>query len=273
MDFERIGQVQAFLLRHRAIFSKAPAYRRLLNGEAEAAETMRMLREEEHETLASLLRGAPGYEIHEFRDDMQGIPQGGYAWVLVTAAAAPPVPVLSMEKAWEGLAIHSQEPRSATIYWFTFLWLLLLRLFYEREGRALSQISQYVEAVVTRTEMEERVTEKLETLRQEGIGTADDAYPVAAALLRAGRDRNTSQTDIRNRVGRFLDILTKTRLIERYGEDEGEVLWRQSLLCAVQVSELFSAGLIHLIPLDGMEREIASYTHSQAIGDDNGTDE
>lgn len=273
MDFERIGQVQSFLLRHRAIYSKAPSYRRLLDGEAEAAEAMRLLREEEHEALASLLRGAAGYDIHEFRDDMLGIPQGGYAWVAVTAATAPPTPVLSMDKAWEGLAIHSQEPRAVTIYWFTFLWLLLLRLFYEREGRALSQVSQYVQAVVIRTELEERVTEKLEALRQDGIGADDDAYPVAAALLHAGRDRNTTQTDIRNRVSRFLDILTKARLIERYGEDEGEVRWRQSLLCAVQVSELFSAGLIHLVPLDGMEREIASYTHSKSVEVDDGADE
>ncbi len=272
MDFDRIGHVQAFLQRHRAIYSKAPGYRRLIDGEADAAEAMRLLRDDEREALAMLLRGA-GFELREFRDDMQGIPQGGTAWVAIRTADSPAVPVLSMEKAWEGLAIHSQEPRPVTIYWFTFLWMLLLRLFYEREGRALSQVSQYVQAVTNRTELEERVTEKLDALRQEGLAADDEAYPVAAALLRAGRDRETTQTDIRKRVGCFLDILAKTRLIERYGDDEGDALWRQSLLCAVQVSELFAAGLIHLVPLDGIEGEIAAYTHSKAVEGDNGADE
>lgn len=272
MDFERIGHVQTFLQRHRSIYSKAPGHRRLIDGEADAAEAMRLLREDEREALAMLLRGS-GLDLREFRDDMQGIPQGGTAWIAIPTADSPPVPVLSMEKAWEGLAIHSQEPRAVTIYWFTFLWMLLLRLFYEREGRALSQVSLYVGAVVSRTELEERVTEKLEALRQDGLAAEDDVYPVAAALLRAGRDRETTQADIRNRVGRFLDILTRTRLIERYGDDEGETLWRQSLLCAVQVSELFAAGLIHLVQLDGIEGEIAAYTHSKSVEVDNGADE
>jgi hypothetical protein len=151
------------------------------------------------------------------------------------------------------------------VYWFTLLWLLLLlRLFYERDSRALSQVSGYVGAVVARSEIEDLVMEKLDALRCAGIGADAAAHPVASALLRSGRDRDTASTDVKGRVSRFLDVLAKSKLIERLRDDDGEVLWRQSLLCAVQVNELFSHGLIHIVPFDGLEDEVAAYTHSKS---------
>lgn len=246
LDFERVGRLHELLLAVRVIRSAAPEGR-LREVESQAADLMRSLNDDEREALESLLAGQ-GWDLHEYDDTMPGIARGGRVWMIVRRSDTRTPSLLTLEPAWRQVALSANETRAVTTYWFTFIWLLLMSLMYERIQRPISAVSDYVAAVVDRDELEQRLDERLERLRSTVDIDNGLRLPIAEALLR-GDERPTRRTDIRRRVRSFLASMELAGMIERLPSPEAE-RYRQSLLCAVQINELYSYGLIHLVPTD-----------------------
>lgn len=246
LDFERIGRTQEILLAQRVVHSAPPPGRRLRETEAECAALLRSLRDEENEALSELLRGQ-GWDLREYDDTMTGVPRGGRIWMLVRRADAPGRSLLTLEPAWRRFALRSDEPRATTIYWFAFIWMLMLSFMYERIGRPVSAESEYIRAEFGRDELEEKVAERIEALRLAGDVGGETRLPIAEALLE-GVAGETTRRQIQRRVGQFIEIMRDAQMIEKTRDDDGTDLWRQTLLCAVQINELYAAELIHLIP-------------------------
>lgn len=262
MDFERIGRTQEILLAHRVVQSAAPPGRRLREIDAECAELLRSLHDDESEALSELLRGQ-GWDLHEYDDTMTGIPRGGRMWMLVRRPDAPGRSLLSLQPAWRRLAISSSELRATTIYWFAFIWMLMLSFMYERIGRPVSAESEYIRAEFGRDELEEKIIERLEALRLSGSVGRETRLPIAEALLE-GSSGETTRKQIQRRVGLFLEIMRDAQMIEKTREEDGTELWRQTLLCAVQVNELYAAELIHLVPDDETLAELDRFLAAES---------
>ena len=270
MDFERVGRAQDILLANRVVHSSAPEGRRLRETDAECAGILRSLRDDEVEALVDLLKGQ-GWDLREYNDTMTGVPRGGRVWILVRRPDAPGRSLLTMEPAWRRIALRADEPRATTIYWFTFLWMIALSFMYERIGRPVSAESEYVSAVFDRDELEERVAERIEALRLAGAGNGATRLPIADALLE-GSARETSRRDIQRRVGLFLEVMKDAQMLEKV-RDDGADRWRQTLLCAVQVNELYSSELIHLVPDDETIAEMDRVLAAERDGADGAREE
>lgn len=255
MKYEQIAQLQAFLLRHRSCYLKPPRGRRHRRDEYEVAQLLRALDEREREALDGLMAGM-GFELHEFDDTMDGIPRGGVVWVVLRAPDAPRETLLGTTPVWQRLSLRSDEPKATTVYWFTFLWMLTMSFLYERISRPVSAVSDYISAEVTREELEAKTSERLEEMRLETSEPDPQALPIAAALL-GGSGRNATTTaNIRKRVGHFLDAMDDAGMLELVRSEDGETVYRQTLLCAAQINELFSQDLIHVVEPEQIEGEM-----------------
>ena len=247
MDFERIGRAMELLLANRMV-RRSVTQGRVGEQEAECSGILLEMSDGEREVLEKLLAGQ-GWELVELDSNMPGIPRNSRCWLLVRRHDANGASLLTMERAWLATAARADEKREVTIYWFTFIWLISMSLMYERSGRSLSEVSRYIEAVLTRDEIEKRVMDQIEELRVSGASGEDEILPVVKALTENGATKNAEvrRADIRRRVGKFLDVMVKGLMLEEY-RPGGDLSFRQTLLSAVQIDRLYSAELVYLVP-------------------------
>jgi hypothetical protein len=250
MDFERIGRVQDILLSQRVVHSIAPEGRRLRETDAEASDILKSLHEDELDALISLLRGQ-GWDLRDYTDSMTGIPRHGRVWLLIRRPDASARSLLTLEPAWRSIALRSDEPRTTTLYWFSFIWMLMLSFMYERIGRPVSAESEYIAAIFERGELEEKVYDRIEALRLVGLSQDNETVrlPIAEALLEGG-GQETTRRQMQRRISAFLDAMLDAQMIEKYRSEGGEDQYRQTLLCAIQINDLYSQGLIYLVPAE-----------------------
>jgi hypothetical protein len=268
VDFERIGRAQDILLAQRTVHSIAPEGKRLRETDAEAAEILQSLLDGESEALVGLLRGG-GWDLREYNDSMAGVPRRGRVWIALRRPDATARSLLTLEPAWRLVAVRTDEPRSTTVYWFTFIWMLMLSFMYERINRPVSAESEYVSALFERGELEEKVNERIEALRLAGVGEPAGRLPIAEALLE-GTAGETTRKQIQKRVGKFLEAMEGAQMIDRYRAEDGAEGYRQTLLCAVQLNELYSHGLIQLTSEEDTIAEMDRFLAAERTGADEG---
>lgn len=291
LDLTRISRIEAYLLRCRMLYSRAPEGRRLTDLEADMAGAMQSLGDEEYDLLYQLLRGK-GYGLRAHDATTPGVPRGGQCWLIVREPGYDGPELLTTQRMWKLCALRSDEPKAVTVYWVTFLWFVTMSFLYDRPGRALSEVSEYLTPVFTRDELEAKVREILEELRTAGLHADGAGAPVAAALLGgAEAERATATKDVKRRVKRFLDMMLEARMLDRLsGGDED--IYRQSLLCAEQMAELGTTEVAsfmskarvsqeaHLLAgaveeftaADPRDAAIGSDEDDDAEGDDHGAD-
>ncbi|WP_142850013.1 hypothetical protein [Telmatospirillum sp. J64-1] len=247
IDYERISRLEAQLLRQRIVYSLSTESRKTSTVEQEIAAGLQKLRPEEEDILDRLL-AAKGYRLRREDQTFPGIPRGGQVWALVRRPDFDGPALLSMTKAWERLKLKQSETKPVTVYWFTLLWFLTMSFFYDRIGRGVSEVSRHIEPNFRREELEEKVFDHLEALRREGRGKDRLKDPVAWSLLEGEEDEASVQSaQVRRRVGRFLAVMQQMGMLDvtREGTEEN---YQQSLLCAMQIDELFSRDLVAFLP-------------------------
>lgn len=257
LNYERIGKAQGALLRWRQIHSRRIDGRSMRDGEADAALAIDDLSPAEFEALRGMF-DAMGYEMRVIRDGegYPGIPPGGFVALLFPNRDHGTLSPFGADRVWHELAAGT-EPKGATAVWFGFLWLLVLSLLYERHGRPLSAVSDYISPVFTRKDLEDKANECIEEMRGSGAEANSDELPVAAYILAPPGGR-TRAVDVRARIGRFLPLLVDCQVLEIIRHDQDEDVYRQTLLSAMQLNELYSLDLMHFVPKDGIADELRS---------------
>lgn len=280
LDFERIGRVEAYLLRHRILYTDGTESHRVGGVEKDVSRQMLQLTADEYDALSQMLAGK-GFSLRVEDQTFPGIPRGAKAWLAVRRPDYDGPNVLTLKRAWKAVALNQAEPKAETVYWFTFMWFLTMSFFYDRSGRAVSEVSRYVEANFRRDELEQKITSHIEDMRRAGLAH-DDGNPVASLLLGGGGDgdggRGTTAVQIRKRVGNFLKVMVDTSMLDMVKDADGEQTYQQSLVCAVQIDELFAQDLIGFMPDHRLDAErtvaddIGAFVHADIPEDDDSGD-
>jgi hypothetical protein len=246
VDYERIGRAHEMLVAYRCIRSGVVSGR-ISEHDRDGSEILNELTSLEYDALERLL-ASQGWAIEVVDDTDAGIPMGHKAWLALRRGDAHKSSIMTMEPVWRSTALSSTEKRSTTIFWFTFMWLILLGIIYERKSRAVSEVSDYLSAVFDRVEIEQRINEQLEAVRRRDSNVDPTRLPIAAALLAGDAKTSTSNSNVDRRVRKFLNALTDAKFVEEYSEIADR--YRQTLLFAKQMEVLFSAGLASLVGAD-----------------------
>lgn len=241
MNMSEIGQVQAYLLHYRMIERhpqgrpRRPARQGLL-AERDAEELLAGATEAEKDRLRQLLAGL-GLRLTILEDsEYPGISPGNCLYLLQRHADGHLPGILSRQPVLEALRLR-QESQALLSVWYLQLWLLLLSLLYTRYNRALSDVSRYQEATFQVDELIDSVQRHLEHLRQH-TDQGDQREWIEALVSARGED-------ISRRCRAFVGIMQRAGLIEK--ATEGEEVWQQTLLGALDTAETGLHHLRHLI--------------------------
>ncbi len=256
MNMTEMGEVYAYLLRHRIAETRSQSGRR-------RASQTGLISERD---AAIILKEADDGEMHNFRNflsgqglqlavydsaDYPGIPPGGQIYILMRNPEAELPDIFSQQQVLQKLKIRNNETKEATAVWFIHLWLLMLSLLYTRSGRSLSDVSLYQSAVFAQEELTETLKDHLETIRRSGHfqhgadKTALDNAPRQLSTLLAEKG-----SDINRRVKNFIDVLVNANHLQA----KGDKIFQQTLLGALEVEQTGFSHLQHLIPDDIAQR-------------------
>jgi hypothetical protein len=225
-----MGQVMAFLLKHRRLDSTASKRRGRVDERALAA----VLRDASHDEVAELegmLKGF-GFDLAHATDfNTQGIAPGGHVFLLTRRL--DDVNVLFGEKWIDDRMQQRNDKVSERRIWFTQLWLVLFSLFYTRRDRVLTEVSRYVETIFTRDDLAGAMHAYINDLvRKLGHETLRDDVVYACLVSESG-------VQVENYCDRFLGLMLDGALLDRVGDDR----YRQSLLSAIETKNNHLQGL------------------------------
>lgn len=236
-----LGCIQAFLVKHRALRSAAPAgTKRLRRNEAEMAAYWEFEASSEDKDLLDDIFRAQGHRLQRYDSfEVPGIPNDGYVHLLIRDGEAALSPWANDDDAIDSVRCNYKglpEPVDQASVWLVLLWYCMLHLQYEKINRSMGEVSEYQRARFTKDQLASHLKEELEVRRKE---ECDDPSDVRSILL-----GNTSPK-IRNRVSGVIAFLLK---IEHLYEVEKGV-YQQTLLAASEIGDNFEEGLGLLLPL------------------------
>ncbi|KEQ13157.1 hypothetical protein [Endozoicomonas numazuensis] len=249
MNMTEMGEVYAFLLRHRIAESQPQERRRRssqtgLISERDACCILKDADEEQMQQFRSFLAGQ-GLQLAMFDSaDYPGIPPGGQIYLMLRNPEAELPTMFSQQPLIQKLSIR-KESQETTAVWFIHIWMLMLGLLYTRNNRALSDVSLYQDAVFSQEELLDALKTHLETLRRGGLQDQELPRQIAILLTEKGED-------ISRRVRNFIDCLMDASLLT----EKGKNIFQQTLLGALEVEQSGLNHLRHLIPDDIAQRII-----------------
>ncbi|WP_252176150.1 hypothetical protein [Endozoicomonas sp. 4G] len=247
MNMTEMGEVYAFLLRHRIAESQPQERRRRssqsgLISERDACSLLKEADEEQMQQLRSFLSGQ-GLQLAIYDSaDYPGIPPGGQIYLLLRRPEAELPAMFSQQQLIQKLKIRN-DSQETTAVWFIHIWMLMLGLLYTRNNRALSDVSLYQDAVFSQEELIDVLKTHLETLRRSGQQEQELPRQIAILLTEKGED-------IARRVRNFIDSLVDASLLS----EKGKNIYQQTLLGALEVEQSGLNHLRHLIPEDTAQR-------------------
>ncbi|GAB2784215.1 hypothetical protein GCM10027040_07860 [Halomonas shantousis] len=276
MNMTEMGEVVAYLLRYRTAERqpgngrKRRAAREGQLAERDVCALIDDALESEREALRDFLAGQ-GLRLKVFESgDYPGIAPGSRLYALLPDPELEQPPLYTREPIFDALRLR-QESRAELAQWYLQLWLLMQALLYTRINRALSDVSRYQEATFATSELVELMREQLETLRAQG----DNAPETSRVLLEERGE------DIARRVKAFIDLHIQAGHLEAIRDSrhdaEGDDIWQQTLLGALEAEQVGVHHLSHLVDLLSGERCLD--TQAEKNGDEstgseeNGRDE
>lgn len=261
MQWSEVGEVQAYLLRHRVVESH-PQRRRRAGEERIAALLKRAENTEAMLALQQIFEGQ-GLELIRYDSaDMPGIFQGGEIWLLARHPDQNPPQYFAREYVLDQLNLRQQESQAAAGVWFLHIWLMYLGLVYTYTNRGISEISRYQDARFPYSRLVSAVRDHCEGLRSTRIDDAN-ARGVVEILT------DTQGSDLERRVAAFCRLMVESGLIERVdAEGEDDAVYCQTLLGAVEVARNYESGMGLLDPGDDALAQIANVAADRRAAED-----
>jgi len=239
-----IGRVSAFLLKYRKIEDR-PEKR---SGPRDERDIAALLREASIDAMRDLEEqmNGHGFELATLTSfDIAGIGAGARVYMLIRKPGAP-CPLLDTTRCAERMEPAAGRATAAKI-WFTQIWLLHLDLLYTQRDRSPAQRNLWIEATFTREMLEQAVREHINDfvrrLNPQEMAQ-NDVYKVLTA---------EKGTTIARYVGRFLDLMCETGMLE----DKGGNVYRQSMLAAVEMKENYGRLLAPFMLDESIDGESA----------------
>ena len=258
MNMTEMGEVYAYLLRHRIAETRAQSGRRRASqagvlSERDAATILKEADEQQMADFRAFLAGQGLLLAIYDSADYPGIPPGGQIYMLLRNPEAQLPGMFSQQQVLQRLKIR-HETKETTAVWFLHLWLLMLGLLYTRTNRSLSDVSLYQNAVFSQEELADTLRQHLESIRRSGreaLATEEPERRQLAILL------SEKGEDINRRVKNFIDVLVDaSHLVTK-----GEKIYQQTLLGALEVEQTGLSHLRHLIA-DDIARQVI---HEEAV--------
>ena len=213
MNMTEMGEVYAFLLRYRIAESLPQERRRRtsqtgLISERDACAVLKEADDEQMQQFRSFLAGQ-GLQLGVYDSaDYPGISPGAQVYMLLRIADAELPTMFSQQQLLQKLRIRN-ESQESTAVWFLHIWMLMLGLLYTRNNRALSDVSQYQDAVFNQEELVDALKTHLEVLRHGGQQGKNTPRQIAILIAEKGEDISRR---IRNFIGALVDA---SQLLEK----------------------------------------------------------
>ncbi len=234
--YSQLGQVFWLLLENREISTK-PLHRKLRPGEREAAT---LLKDVDFFQAMQDFVEAQGFSLKSYSDfDMPGIAPEESCFLLVRTAESTP-PYFGEESMMGKMAIRQGESKESRAVWFLHLWALANQLLYTALQRSVSEVARYTEAAFTSRDLIETAKDHIEAIRQEGQPEDNAAQKIWGILV-------DPKHSLSRRVNAFLQVMVDGRLLY---QPRGEEIYCQTLLGAIEMSELLERGMASLISED-----------------------
>lgn len=256
MNMNEMGEVYAYLLKHRIVETSPQERRRRssqtgLLSERDVSSILKEADEEQLQQLRSFLAGQ-GLQLAVYDSaDYPGIAPGAQIYLLLRNPEAELPAMFTQQQLLQKLRIRN-DSQETTAVWFIHIWMLMLGLLYTRKNRALSDVSLYQDAVFSQEELTDSLRNHLETLRR--TSQSDQAQPRQIAILMKEKGEDTPR-----RVRNFIDALVDAQHLT----EKGKGIFQQTLLGALEVEQSGLNHLRHLIP-DDIAQRIAMPQQSEA---------
>lgn len=234
--YTQMGQAYGLLIENREIYSK-PLHRRIRPGEREAAAFL-----QDFDCFQAMqdFVAPQGFELRAFSDfDMPGIATEEHCYLLIRKPDAIP-PSFGESSMMEKVALNQVEAKEVRAVWFLHLWAWTNHLLYTAIQRGVGEVARYTDAAFSAHDLIELGKDYIEQLRQEGIPEDMGARRVWEILI-------DPKHRLPRRVTYFLQAMVDGRFLY---QPRGEDIYRQTLLGALEMNELFERGSASLIPED-----------------------
>lgn len=228
----QLGRVYSLLLEYREIFSK-PLHRNIRPGEREAAL---LLKDVEFFQAMQEFVSAQGFSLRSYADfDFPGIAIEECCFLLVRNPDSTP-PFFGEDSAMATMSLRYGESRESRAIWFLQLWALSNYLLYTSVQRTVRELARYTEAAFTANNLVETAKDYIEKLRKD--------EPQNIEARRVWKMITDPKHNLQRRVNSFLQVMVDGRFLY---QPKGEEIYRQTLIGAIEMSELFSRGVTPLI--------------------------
>ena len=236
--YSNMGHVYALLIENREIYNK-PIHRRLRPGEKEAAVFLQDL--DFFDAMQDFV-SAQGFELRSYSDvDMPGIAMEGRCYLLLRRADADS-PSFGENTMLEAIAFPG-ESKEVRATWFLHLWCWTNYLLYTAVQRSVEEVSRHTEVAFTYEDLFELGKEYVEQLRHEGAPENSLSHRIWEILV-------DPKQNFKRRIRLFLQAMVAGRFLY---QPSGEEIYRQSLLGAVEMNDLFTRGMATLVPSEQVQ--------------------
>lgn len=233
MNMEELGQVVAYLLRHRIVETR-PASGRSSDEEREVAKLLLTMSPEDRRSLEGLLAGMRLVLADYDPLTIPALPKNNRVFLLARdIAKGDPSGVLAPEVIVEAMKEKGNEPAREAAAWFVHLWLIHLDLLYTDHGRPPSNMDRYAEGMFDFDLFLARVREHFEELRQ---GLDRNEVPANAVFKTFEK---ASHAEGERRCRRFVNLMVGAALLTTISKD----VYQQTILSAHEVKRNYEHGL------------------------------
>lgn len=234
--FSQLGKVYTLLLEAREI-TTTPLHRKLRPEEREAASLLQDL--DFFQAMEEFVE-TQGFTLRAFTDfEMPGIGTDGQTFLLLRKPDAAR-PYFGEEAMLERMAVNYRDSKELRAVWFLHLWAMANHLLYTAVQRSVREVARYTEVAFTAQDLIETTAEYIEQIRQEGSPEDQAAQKVWTILV-------DPKHRLDRRVNAFLQAMVNGRFLY---QPRGEEIYRQTLLGALEMSELFERCMAPLVPED-----------------------
>lgn len=237
MNMEEMGEVVAYLLRHRIVETR-PASGRSHDEERSAAKILLAMTPEDRYSLEAVFAGMRLVVVDYDSFTIPALPKGARVFLLARdIAKGDPSSVLAPEVIVEAMREKGNESAREAAAWFVHLWLVHLELIYTDKGRSPSQLQRYAEGMFDFDVFLAKVREHFEELRQ---GLDRKEVPMNAAFKTFEK---SSHAEGERRCRRFVSLMADAGLLTTIAKD----LFQQTLLSAYEIKRNYERGLQHFV--------------------------
>jgi len=251
MDAYEMGLANAFLLKHRFVETTPRSGRKLRAGEKEIGNILLRADESELMSFRSLLAGQGFHLIVKDDFDLADLAPGASVFLAVREQSDDAFIKIGEDMVMDRMRLRDTESQEEIATWFLFLWFQHMAMLYSHIDRGVTEVSRHNEAEFSRSTFESLIIESIDSLRKAEM-SAGNFY---GEYLISERKNDTPR-----RINKFLDVMTESGMLN-YASRSDDVIYRQTLLSSVEISESFVADMDALVP---KAREIAAITNLPA---------